>query len=99
MSLLRPIFVVLFVLSASVSSAMEVRHSVGIEHHKIAAGEMADDQRACCSESSKHTQICLILPALLRSAALNDNVPDVVIVTGVFLTGIEPRGSLRTSAR
>ncbi len=83
MVLFQLLLVVMITLSATVSAAVEHRHT--------SVDEVADDQQACCSESSERTQTCHALSALLPNADLSDTIPaprkDVSIVAGLPYRG------------
>lgn len=98
MGLIRLLLVVMVALSASLSGAMDVGHTAGLEQSYAAMGDMADDQLVCCSESSERGQTCHVLPAMLPSADVHESAPAtcevVSIGASLLLKGIEPTGPL-----
>lgn len=98
MSLARLIMVVILALSASLSGAMDAVHMPPTDHDHAAAEMMADEQPACCQDSSERTQTCHAVPALLPASEPTSTLPiageDVVCASGILLTGIQPSGPL-----
>ncbi|MEO9779281.1 MAG: hypothetical protein ABJH07_08300 [Sedimentitalea sp.] len=98
MSVARFIMVVILTLSASLSGAMDAGHMPFTDHDHAAAEMMADEQPACCQDSSERTQTCHAVPALLPASEPTSTPPnageDVVCASGIQLTGIQPSGLL-----
>ena len=98
MSMARFIMVVILTLSASLSGAMDAGHMPSTDHNHAAAEIMADEQPACCQDSSERTQTCHAVPALLPASELASlppsSVEDIVCASGILLNGIQPSGLL-----
>lgn len=98
MSLIRFLMVVTLTLSASLSGAMDAGHMPATDHDHATAEMTADDQPACCQDSTERTQTCHALPALLPSIEPAGTAPiagkDVFCASGLLLTGVEPSGPL-----
>ena len=98
MSMARFIMVVILTLSASLSGAMDAGHMPSTDHNHAAAEIMADEQPACCQDSSERTQTCHAVPALLPASELvslpPSSVEDIVCASGILLNGIQPSGLL-----
>ena len=98
MFMARFIMVVILTLSASLSGAMDAGHMPSTDHNHAAAEIMADEQPACCQDSSERTQTCHAVPALLPASELASlppsSVEDIVCASGLLLTGIQPSGPL-----
>ena len=98
MSMARFIMVVILTLSASLSGAMDAVHMPSTDHNHAAAEIMADEQPACCQDSSERTQTCHAVPALLPASELASlppsSVEDIVCASGILLNGIQPSGIL-----
>ena len=98
MSMARFIMVVILTLSASLSGAMDAGHMPSTDHNHAAAEIMADEQPACCQDSSERTQTCHAVPALLPASELASlppsSVEDIVCESGILLNGIQPSGLL-----
>lgn len=98
MGLIRLLLIVMVALSASVTGAMDAGHMAAPEHSHVAMDVMADNQPACCSESTERSQTCHALPALLPGAGNHDDAlatcGDVFTAASLLLTGFEPSGPL-----
>jgi len=98
MYVVRLLLVIMITLSAAVSGAMDAGHALTVEQSHAAMDEMADDQSACCSESSERTSTCHVLSALVPGTPLQDVAPvtceDVFFSAGLLLTGFDPSGPL-----
>lgn len=98
MSLVRFLMVVTLTLSASLSGAMDAGHMPAIDHGYVATEMMADEQPACCQDSTERTQTCHAMPALLPTVQPASTAPlageAVFCASGVLLTGIQPSGPL-----
>ena len=98
MSMARFIMVVILTLSASLSGAMDAGHMPSTDHNHAAAEIMADEQPACCQDSTERTQTCHAVPALLPASEPTSTPPfageGVVFASGILLTGIQPSGLL-----
>ena len=98
MSLVRFIMVVILALSASLSGAMDAGHMPSSDHDHAAVEMMADEQPACCQDSNERTQTCHAVSALLPASEPTSTPPiageDVVCVSGILLTGVQPSGPL-----
>lgn len=98
MSLIRFIMIVILTLSTSLSAAMDAGHMPSSDHDHAAVEMMADEQPACCQDSTERTQTCHAVPALLPASELASlppsSVEDIVCASGLLLTGIQPSGPL-----
>lgn len=98
MVLVRFLMVVILTLSASLSGAMGVGHMPATDHNHAAAEMIADEQPACCQDSTERTQTCHLLPALLPATEQANTTPlsgeDAICASGLLLTGMEPSGPL-----
>jgi len=98
MSLIRFIMIVILTLSTSLSAAMDAGHMPSSDHDHAAVEMMADEQPACCQDSTERTQTCHAVPALLPASEPTSTPPfaaeGVVFASGILLTGIQPSGLL-----
>jgi hypothetical protein len=98
MGMIRLLLIVLMTLTASVSGALDAGHATAMEHAHATVQHVDEDQPACCSDSTQHTQNCHVLPAVLPISDLNVSEPescgDVSFGFGILLTGIKPSGPL-----
>lgn len=94
MAFARILLIILMTFSASLSSAMEVGHTVASEADHAAREHVADEQPDCWTDSTESAQSCHVLPALVPAAAFGGSAPDGSKTTyssiGFLLLGIEP---------
>lgn len=96
--MIRLLLIVLMALTASVFGALDAGHATAKEYAHATVQHAAEDQPACCSDSTQHTQNCHVLPALVPATDLHVSEPvsraDVLFGAGLLLTGIELAGPL-----
>ncbi|MEP3024536.1 MAG: hypothetical protein ABJO71_01480 [Pseudoruegeria sp.] len=98
MVLIRCLLIVMLMLSATFSVAMEAGHAANFDSERTVAETMSDDMPACCDDSTERGQTCHVLLALLPGAEGYSMGPitgeDVFAAAGLLLSGIEPSGPL-----